>query len=79
MTFNNYRILNKSTFRLTNTHFSTWFDPDLGNAIDDIIGCTPQLTSPCSCDISFISAEGVTVGSAKKGTFKVMEEVSLNY
>ncbi|MCO4749649.1 MAG: hypothetical protein KC428_06160, partial [Flavobacteriales bacterium] len=31
MTFYNYRILNKSTFRLTNTYFSTWFDPDLGN------------------------------------------------
>lgn len=28
MTFNNYRIVNKSTFRLTNTFFSTWFDPD---------------------------------------------------
>lgn len=39
MTFYNYRILNKSTFRLTNTFFTTWFDPDLGNAIDDIIGC----------------------------------------
>lgn len=39
MTFNNYRILNKSTFRLTNTYFSTWFDPDLGNYLDDIIGC----------------------------------------
>ena len=39
MTFNNYRILNKSTFRLTNTFFSTWFDPDLGNYLDDIIGC----------------------------------------
>lgn len=39
MTFNNYRILNKSTFRLTNTYFSTWFDPDLGNHLDDIIGC----------------------------------------
>ncbi len=39
MTFYNYRILNRSTFRLTNTFFSTWFDPDLGNAIDDIIGC----------------------------------------
>ncbi|MDX5447853.1 MAG: hypothetical protein LPK47_05680, partial [Bacteroidota bacterium] len=39
MTFNNYRIINKSTFRLTNTYFSTWFDPDLGNARDDIIGC----------------------------------------
>jgi len=38
MTFNNYRIINKSTFRLTNTYFSTWFDPDLGNAQDDIIG-----------------------------------------
>jgi hypothetical protein len=39
MTFYNYRILNKSTFRLADTYFSTWFDPDLGNAIDDIIGC----------------------------------------
>lgn len=38
MTFNNYRIINKSTFRLTNTFFGTWFDPDLGNARDDIIG-----------------------------------------
>ena len=38
MTFNNYRILNKSTFRLTNTYFGTWFDADLGNAFDDIIG-----------------------------------------
>ncbi len=39
MTFNNYRIINKSTFRLTDTYFGTWFDPDLGNARDDIIGC----------------------------------------
>ena len=39
MTFNNYRIINKSTFRLTDTYFSTWFDPDLGNPDDDIIGC----------------------------------------
>jgi hypothetical protein len=39
MTFYNYRILNRSTFRLTNTYFSTWFDPDLGNFLDDIIGC----------------------------------------
>ncbi len=38
MTFNNYRIVNKSTFRLTQTYFSTWFDPDLGNPQDDIIG-----------------------------------------
>jgi len=39
MTFNNYRIINKSTFRLTDTYFSTWFDPDIGNAFDDVIGC----------------------------------------
>lgn len=39
MTFNNYRILNKSTFRLKETFFGTWFDPDLGQADDDIIGC----------------------------------------
>lgn len=38
MTFNNYRILNKSSFRLEDTYFGTWFDPDLGNPFDDIIG-----------------------------------------
>ncbi len=38
MTFNNYRIINKSTFKLTDTYFGTWFDPDVGNATDDIIG-----------------------------------------
>lgn len=39
MTFNNYRILNKSSFRLADTYFGTWFDPDVGNYNDDIIGC----------------------------------------
>lgn len=39
MTFNNYRILNKSTFTLSDTYFGTWFDADLGNPTDDIIGC----------------------------------------
>ena len=38
MTFNNYRIINKSTFTLADTYFGTWFDPDLGNHLDDIIG-----------------------------------------
>ena len=38
MTFNNYRILNRSTFRLKDTYFGTWFDADLGNPFDDIIG-----------------------------------------
>lgn len=38
MTFNNYRIINKSTFRLKDTYFGTWFDPDIGNAFDDVIG-----------------------------------------
>ncbi|MCC5917726.1 MAG: T9SS type A sorting domain-containing protein [Cryomorphaceae bacterium] len=39
MTFYNYRILNKSTFSLTNAFFGTWFDPDLGDPRDDLIGC----------------------------------------
>ena len=38
MTFNNYRILNKSSFRLSDTYFGTWFDPDIGNFEDDVIG-----------------------------------------
>lgn len=39
MTFNNYRILNRSSFTLNETFFGTWFDPDLGNFRDDLIGC----------------------------------------
>ena len=39
MTFNNYKIINRSTFRLKETYFGTWFDPDLGNYDDDLIGC----------------------------------------
>jgi hypothetical protein len=39
MTFNNFRILNKSTFRLTDTYFGSWFDSDLGDPRDDLTGC----------------------------------------
>ncbi|HHZ64812.1 MAG TPA: hypothetical protein EYN38_01880 [Flavobacteriales bacterium] len=39
MTFTNYRIINRSTFTLINTYFGTNFDPDLGDAQDDYVGC----------------------------------------
>ena len=39
MTFTNYRIINRSTFTLINTYFGTNFDPDLGDAFDDYVGC----------------------------------------
>lgn len=39
MTFYSYEIINRSTFRLTETYFSQWVDTDLGDANDDYVGC----------------------------------------
>ncbi|MBL0343481.1 MAG: hypothetical protein IPP71_23060 [Bacteroidetes bacterium] len=39
MTFYKYQIINRSTLTLTDTYFGQWVDPDLGNAIDDFVGC----------------------------------------
>ena len=42
MTFYNYELVNRSTFSLTETYFGQWVDADLGNAIDDYVGCDVQ-------------------------------------
>jgi hypothetical protein len=39
MTFYNYRIFNRSTFELDTCYFGVWADADLGNAVDDYVGC----------------------------------------
>ncbi|MDR3046670.1 MAG: hypothetical protein LBU51_03525 [Bacteroidales bacterium] len=39
MTFYSYEIINRSSFRLLQTFFSQWVDPDLGYARDDYVGC----------------------------------------
>ncbi len=39
MTFYSYEIINRSTYRLTETYFSQWVDTDLGFAGDDYVGC----------------------------------------
>jgi hypothetical protein len=39
MTFYNYTIFNRSTTPLNNTYFGQWVDPDLGNYLDDYVGC----------------------------------------
>ncbi|MEI6852506.1 MAG: T9SS C-terminal target domain-containing protein [Bacteroidota bacterium] len=39
MTFYSYEIINRSTYRLTDTYFSQWVDTDLGYAQDDYVGC----------------------------------------
>jgi hypothetical protein len=39
MSFYSYEIINRSTYRLTETYFSQWVDPDLGEAYDDYTGC----------------------------------------
>jgi hypothetical protein len=42
MTFYSYEIINRSTYRLTETYFSQWVDTDLGYAWDDYVGCDVQ-------------------------------------
>lgn len=39
MTFYSYEIINRSSFKLTQTYFSQWVDTDLGYAWDDYVGC----------------------------------------
>ncbi len=39
MTFYSYEIINRSTYRLTQTYFSQWVDADLGFSEDDYVGC----------------------------------------
>ena len=42
MTFYTYEIINRSTFRLSETYFSQWVDTDLGFERDDYVGCDVQ-------------------------------------
>ncbi|HDQ15908.1 MAG TPA: hypothetical protein ENN45_02500, partial [Bacteroidetes bacterium] len=42
MTFYSYEIINRSTYRLTETYFSQWVDTDLGYYDDDYVGCDVQ-------------------------------------
>jgi len=42
MTFYSYEIINRSTYRLTETYFSQWIDTDLGFSNDDYVGCDVQ-------------------------------------
>lgn len=39
MTFYSYELVNRSTYRLSETYFSQWVDPDLGYNFDDYVGC----------------------------------------
>lgn len=39
MTFYNYELINRSSQTLTNTFFSQYLDPDVGNSLDDYAGC----------------------------------------
>ncbi len=39
MTFYNYELINRSSFTLAETYFAQWVDADLGEAIDDFVGC----------------------------------------
>ena len=42
MTFYNYVLINQGSQTLTNTYFGQWVDADLGNAVDDYVGCDVQ-------------------------------------
>jgi hypothetical protein len=38
-TFYKYQVINRSSNTYNNTYFGQWVDPDLGNAVDDYVGC----------------------------------------
>lgn len=42
MTFYRYKIINRASTALTETYFGAWVDPDLGNYLDDYVGCDVQ-------------------------------------
>lgn len=39
MTFNKFKVINRSNSKLNSTYFGMWCDPDLGFAADDYVGC----------------------------------------
>jgi hypothetical protein len=41
--FRNYKIINKSTNPFTDMYVSMWSDPDIGDALDDFVGCDTTL------------------------------------
>ena len=43
MTFYSYKIINRSTETLNDTYFGQWVDPDVGNYVDDYVGCDVDL------------------------------------
>ena len=43
MTFYNYTLINKSSFRLDSTYFGVNVDTDIGSASDDFVGCDVEL------------------------------------
>lgn len=38
-TFYKYQIINRGSITLFDTHAGIWVDPDLGNSVDDYVGC----------------------------------------
>jgi hypothetical protein len=39
MTFYKYQVINRSNVAFDSTYFGQWVDPDLGDAVDDYVGC----------------------------------------
>jgi hypothetical protein len=38
-TFYQYKFINRSSLEIDSTYFGQWVDPDLGNYLDDFVGC----------------------------------------
>lgn len=39
MTFYQYKVINRSTYQLNDCYFGQWIDADLGDYVDDYVGC----------------------------------------
>ncbi len=42
MTFYQYKVINRSTYQLNGCYFGQWVDSDLGDYVDDYVGCNVQ-------------------------------------
>lgn len=67
MTFYNYKIINRSTFSLTNTYFGQWVDSDIGYYDDDYVGCDVKRGLGYSYNGNSVDAQNSTPGPGEYG------------
>lgn len=62
MTFYNYQLINRSTYRLSNAYFGVWVDADLGVPSNDVVGC--DVSKGLSFAYNFTNEDGTGTGNS---------------